>query len=132
VLVTQISRKELFPFRSFYAGRPWREISGIPIPLTITNSAFGAVGIASGAILWETLGLGGSASIALATSGAGTGIDIDGLADVFHPDGSFGVTGQQLRVGRGGRGGERVDSTVLFDAKYGAGAHFKGHSAPDK
>lgn len=70
--------------------------------------------------------------VLVATSGAGTGIDIDGLADVFHPDGSFGVTEQQLQAGRGGRGGERVNSTVLFDAKYGAGAHFKGHSAPDK
>lgn len=44
----------------------------------------------------------GRRPILVATSGAGTGIDIDGLVEVVHLDGSFGMTEQQQQAGRAG------------------------------
>jgi superfamily II DNA helicase RecQ len=51
----------------------------------------------------------------VATSALGTGVDFPGIVFILHMDMPWGMIDFTQEVGRGGRGGERVDSIILVE-----------------
>jgi len=56
----------------------------------------------------------GKEKMMVATSALGTGVDVPGIRVVVHLGRPHGIIGFVQEVGRAGRGGERVQSTIVI------------------
>ena len=66
--------------------------------------------------------LGGPGGWIVATGALGTGINIHGIVEVIHIDRPYGLTSFAQQSGRGGRGGEISQSTIITRVASGANA----------